>query len=64
MQEIQAPHLGRQADYYKDIYGKTKHRTDCHYLRSDVRFELRDTESDHDEPRNRSLQTTDGIPAA
>ena len=33
-------------------------------IRSDVRFALRDTESDHDEPRHRSLQTTDGIPAA
>ena len=31
---------------------------------SDVHFEPRDTESDPEEPRNRSLQTTDGIPSA
>ena len=33
-------------------------------IRSDVRFEPRDTESDPDEPRNRSRQTKDRIPAA
>ena len=59
---VQVPHLGRQADYCKDEYVKTKHWTAI--IRSDARFEPRNTKSDPDEPRNRLLQTTDRIPAA
>ena len=59
---VQVPHLGRQANYFKDKYEKTKHWTAI--IRSDVRFEPRNTKSDPDEPRNRLQQTTDRIPAA